>query len=614
MRVIKKNETLIHYDGPTGAPTVQSSTDEAPNVVSDREVTSMRMQMIYPNHHRFFQYSILQRHLRDPVTFHLNQNSLPSESIISNNNDSSINTNVPEATSTIATTSKSAIDREQTPEDAMALLSFSRQAKLGSAGKDPDATTFDSNLCAQNNVYMDESIEATNSVDTTNDGMTQNTLVVDGINNPVSINGSKDTSVEFRYPIDFAVGMILRKKILLPILNKDACDEDTAEKWKDVLDGASNEIALKLGKFMRGEQVLISSVRETTYGGNLVSNEKKKRKRLAAELDENNSQNSQKKAKQDDTDLQSLSNSNNVDMESQSAEDGIKEGLESGPEYTLDATLPFSATIQRCTAEDAKILASWYYDLGDKYLPDTSPSWSTWWENKCRFPDPACEMLKLVLPLSSPSSSSNSSQDNKEIIIGVAYYERNVLDYMLNDRRTTLIRGIRTNPRHNPAVIQRSQLRSSNNEASNLYSYDTPNEISTLLFTAVLFNSLLCGTSCLGVSAMKNEQIEKFYQSLMGEAIAFRNDDGRKYFVMEGEDRFLFLRKEFEKQWNMYTSLVGEGQDQVCHRNNSGDNEDIPRRISLVPENPKKKSSQEKKDNDVKMKTVEDQPNEDANI
>ena len=128
-------------------------------------------------------------------------------------------------------------------------------------------------------------------------------------------------------------------------------------------------------------------------------------------------------------------------------------------------------------AKDAPVIASWYNAHGDKALSYTSKAWSDWWVERCGHPDVGCEMIKLVM-------YEDNNDQQKEVILGLAYVERTVVDQypidspqsenlcgnddgsnitgkkrrrdetesIVNSRiiRTTLLRGMRINPKYNP--------------------------------------------------------------------------------------------------------------------------------------------------------------------
>lgn len=214
------------------------------------------------------------------------------------------------------------------------------------------------------------------------------------------------------------------------------------------------------------------------------------------------------------------------------------------PRTANDATTA-PAEVRRCDARDATELAAWYADGGDRYLPGTDSTWSDWWATRCRSPDPSCEMLKLVTP---------SNGDDGEVVLGVVYYERNVADALSPRRpRTTLLRGLRTRPDANPEVARRCRCRrrppnATNDDDADAARDESHRRLMITLVTAVIARSLLCGTSGIGVNATKSPMEEDFWIRIFGEPAALREDDGRRYYAMRGEERFRFLRAEFERQ------------------------------------------------------------------
>lgn len=255
--------------------------------------------------------------------------------------------------------------------------------------------------------------------------------------------------------------------------------------------------------------------------------------------------------------------------------------------------------------EDAPLLASWY--RMDKCLPQTSKLWSDWWIRQCGSPDGGCEMVKLVV---------EGGNDGGEDVLGVAYYERSVLDRHLttledegghsslhgddnpvrgtdelptrtaNDARvtggdagdatnsstvqeenggkgghkrkreevgqsttegrkirTTLLRGIRVNPRYNPEVSARGSCGSTTQN----FAY---RGLSGTLIAYAIVQSLRFGTEAVGANcSTKTTVAEEFYSDLLGEEKrAEQDEDGRKYFRAVGNRRWLVLREVILQQ------------------------------------------------------------------
>lgn len=90
------------------------------------------------------------------------------------------------------------------------------------------------------------------------------------------------------------------------------------------------------------------------------------------------------------------------------------------------------ASLSLVTANDAPLIRKWYESDGDIYLPGTSRHWSEWWVKRCGAPDVGCEMLKLVVPAHADAKGGDDGDEKattgEEVILGVAYYERNVVD------------------------------------------------------------------------------------------------------------------------------------------------------------------------------------------
>ena len=131
--------------------------------------------------------------------------------------------------------------------------------------------------------------------------------------------------------------------------------------------------------------------------------------------------------------------------------------------------------------------------------------------------------------------------------------------------RTTLLRGIRINPAHNPEVRRRSTSSRGGGGGGSGGSASTSNDNGTVqvdyrgipaaLATYVLSQSLRFGTTALGINCIKDERAEAFYSSLLAcgddvekqEEVA-RDDDGRKYYRLSGDDRWTVLRATMERQ------------------------------------------------------------------
>jgi len=277
-----------------------------------------------------------------------------------------------------------------------------------------------------------------------------------------------------------------------------------------------------------------------------------------------------------------------------------------------------SASIQLVDKDDAKTLASWYDNHGDKVLPNTSAEWSDWWKYRCGNPDPGCEMAKLVMNedfhvdngKAEDEKKKNGSGDKqkKENVLGVVYYERNVLDRYPssfktkpitsedcgapkcnntvtdnkekkvqdkdsndNDKEgkeeqhniyTTLLRGIRISPHINREVARRSSLSKSTEKVSNMAQYS--DIVTKTLLQFVLFRALLCGAKCLGVTSAKSETAEEFYDDVFGLPLCIRDDDGRRFYRMEGDERWRVLRDGVKDQAKLWIKWdVTQDDDEV---------------------------------------------------
>ena len=225
------------------------------------------------------------------------------------------------------------------------------------------------------------------------------------------------------------------------------------------------------------------------------------------------------------------------------------------------------AQILPVLAKDAPVIASWYNAHGDKALSYTSKAWNDWWVQRCGHPDVGCEMIKLVM-------YEDNNDQQKEVILGLAYVERTVVDRypievedhsprraelcgdddgssvagkkrrrdetesFVNSRiiRTTLLRGMRINPKYNPEVTRRLS------GLSNKDSVAPIGGIPASLAIHVLTQSLRLGTEAVqvGVHCPKIDTAEAFFQGLFQGSSQSGNDtsnatipedeDGRKYF------------------------------------------------------------------------------------
>ena len=237
------------------------------------------------------------------------------------------------------------------------------------------------------------------------------------------------------------------------------------------------------------------------------------------------------------------------------------------------------AQILPVLAKDAPVIASWYNAHGDKALSYTSKAWSDWWVQRCGHPDVGCEMIKLVM-------YEDNNDQQKEVILGLAYVERTVVDQypidspqseklcgnddgpnitrkkrrrdetesFVNSRiiRTTLLRGMRINPKYNPEVTRR--LSGLDNKDSAISIGGVP----ASLVVHILAQSLRFGTEAVGVHCPKINSAEAFFEGLFQASRQSGNDtsnttvpedeDGRKYFRLFGEERWEVLRAAIVQQ------------------------------------------------------------------
>jgi len=513
-------------DGPTGAPKSPNQKKPTNNTVTSNPFYQRLHQIsrvYHPQVFTSFHNGALNNIHNDSV------NEMPKRNITETANKSS---------------NKTQHKSQEPPEDALALLSFSKTVALGMNG---DKTRMNSKQTMTSSAAF------------------HTPLGMDPDRESASSKIKKHQDPDFQYPIDFAAGLILRQKLILPILKSSTMSSEKDFKALNI------KLMSTFSQFMRGEQIYVVL---PNHDVNCDMKKKSKRKNAHFLLHEHNLGDPEKTdnpKKRHHSDLNECIDSNmqksGIEKKQKTKSEALLTSLGSENQSVnnkkIEKILNF-ARIQRCEGKDAKTLSLWYHQLGDKYLVETCPSWSKWWENKCRIPEPSCEMIKLVLTSSSSSDSDHDQhEDETDTIAGVIYYERNVPDKMRNGDRSTIIRGIRLNPQFNPEVINRSQLIPSKVVTDT----SAVNEIVTSLCTNVIFNSLLCGTSSVGVSSHKNEMEEKYYKEVMGDAISFREEDGRKYFMMKGDARFEFLRSQFEKQIDLHAEVNGRHHQHGKKRN-----------------------------------------------
>lgn len=192
-------------------------------------------------------------------------------------------------------------------------------------------------------------------------------------------------------------------------------------------------------------------------------------------------------------------------------------------------------SVKRIIHDDGITLAMWWD--GDKYLSYTNEEWSDWWIRRCHLFDPGCEMVKIV--------------NEKDETLGVAYYERNIVDKYLFEGdmrgRVTLIRGIRLEPSLNPEAVRRSNI------SGTKPSYEVKYRgIASLLLCHILFTSIRYGSHGVAVNCPKNEVAEKFYESFMGPPLFCEEETGRRYYRMTADKRWQTLQEAFLRQIKLW--------------------------------------------------------------
>ena len=260
-----------------------------------------------------------------------------------------------------------------------------------------------------------------------------------------------------------------------------------------------------------------------------------------------------------------------------------KEGA--GPSST--STVVARAQILPVSFRDAPTIASWYNTHGDKVLPCTSKAWNDWWVQRCGHPDAGCEMIKLTL-----RDDASDHEKKSEEILGIAYIERSVVDrypiemetldengencnedQKLKEEpsgkkrgreklecscksrsiRSTLLRGIRINPKHNPEVSTRFSAPKKDCAVTSGEGY---RGIAAALVVHVLSQSLRYGTEAVGVHSPKLDTAEAFFGGLFqGDSRCIDEDeDGRKYFRLAGNNRWEVLQAALVHQVRLLVS------------------------------------------------------------
>ena len=204
-------------------------------------------------------------------------------------------------------------------------------------------------------------------------------------------------------------------------------------------------------------------------------------------------------------------------------------------------------SIAHVVSKDGPTLAAWWEH--DNVLPYAeAQEWSNWWVERCHFFDPGCEMIKLL--------GGNGD------ILGVAYFERSLMDKYSEGKRITLIRGIRICPRLNPESLRRSKLDRKQPVDSVIY----PGIPSILLFH-IIYASLRFGVQGVAINCPKEDSVEDFYEHYLGLPHHIDPVTGRRFYRLN--DRFEALQMAFREQLD----LVLEYKDQMEMDNN--EEEDI---------------------------------------
>jgi len=427
-----------------------------------------------------------------------------------------------------------------------------------------------------------------------------------------STNGANKGSEDFRalqlrlqrrsLSVDYAVGLVLRRHVLRPLVKDIQSFEGDKRKLKEI------EIARYLGQYARGELILMKRCmkRENVENGNKMAEQKSVevgRKQNTSSSSRETKESLTDADEDDGKDAAATNGMAEMALENDKADDSVnQDGDNSGTKISTEQSedegsqiLP--ASIKLVNKDDATTLASWYNKHGDKVLPDTSMEWSNWWMHRCGKPDPGCEMAKLVIDenLNDDDGKDGNKglgeakkRKKRERVLGVVYFERNVLDrfpsktktiikteeeksldaqernngandeekkekdgqYEEDKHCTTLLRGIRICPRINGEVARRSLLSKSREQMSNMTQYG--DLVTKTLLRFVLYRALLCGSTCFGVSSVKSERAEEFYETLFGIPLCIREDDGRRFYRMEGDERWEILREGAKEQARLW--------------------------------------------------------------
>ena len=186
-------------------------------------------------------------------------------------------------------------------------------------------------------------------------------------------------------------------------------------------------------------------------------------------------------------------------------------------------------SIERATSRDGPTLATWWEQ--DKVLPYAEAlQWSNWWVERCHFFDPGCEMIKLM----------GGGGD----ILGVAYFERSIVDRDGEGSRVTLIRGIRVSPKFNRESIRRSNL--DRNQPVQPIAYAG---VASILLYHIVFASLRFGVQGVATNCPKADSVEDFYEQYMGRPRLVDSVTGRRYYRLD--DRIELLQTAFREQMNL---------------------------------------------------------------
>jgi len=249
------------------------------------------------------------------------------------------------------------------------------------------------------------------------------------------------------------------------------------------------------------------------------------------------------------------------------------------------------ARLGNVSSADAGAVRSWYHNSideggGDCFLSYSSENWSKEWVDRCYDGvNSGFEMIKLV------SNVLDEHDHPQDVVLAVALVERHAVDPAevllqlsapsFNEvkeedlPRATIIHGLRIAPFCNPEVIDRAAFCLSEIDTSvvkkpkiTLFPF-SPSELLSHLLEEILDRSLLYGTSGVTVHSPKQNMLESFYRSKMGNPVV-KDEDGRFVFRLTAKDRMDAIKQGFEAYRALVQDSKSPGVLQVGLRGYSG--------------------------------------------